>query len=95
MNITLANQGTSAIEDWKIELNTSEADITSIWCAQKTVSGSKVILTPESYNAAIPASTSTTLGYGGNGSLPAKLNYTISYKVNGTWYSYAGADASF
>lgn len=95
MNITLANQGTSAIEDWKIELNTSEADITSIWCAQKTVSGSKVILTPESYNAAIPASTSTTLGYGGNGSLPAKLNYTISYKVNGTWYSYVGADASF
>lgn len=95
MNITLSNAGTAAIEDWKIELNASEADISSIWCAKKTVSGTKVILTPEDYNAAIPANGSTTLGYGGNGNLPSKLNYTISYKVNGTWLSYEGADTAF
>ena len=95
MNVTLANAGTTEIQDWKVELNTSEADINSIWCAQKTVSGTSVILIPESYNAVIGVNGSTTFGYGGNGSLPSKLNYKISYKMNGTWYCYTGADSSF
>ena len=95
MNVTLANTGTAEIQDWKVELNASEADINSIWCAQKTVSGTSVILTPESYNAVIGVNGSTTFGYGGNGSVPSKLNYKISYKMNGTWYSYIGADSSF
>lgn len=95
MNVTLANTGTAEIQDWKVELNASEADMNSIWCAQKTVSGTSVILTPESYNAVIGVNGSTTFGYGGNGSVPSKLNYKISYKMNGTWYSYTGADSSF
>ncbi|SET45265.1 rhamnogalacturonan lyase family protein [[Clostridium] polysaccharolyticum] len=95
MSVKLENAGTVNVEDWKIELNAQEADINSIWCAQKAASGSTITLTPESYNAAIGVNGSTTFGYGGNGSVPSKLNYTLSYKVNGTWYSYEGTDTAF
>lgn len=94
MSISMKNAGNSEIQDWKVELNTSEADISSIWCVKKNVSGTTVVITPESYNANIPANGAITFGYGGNGSLPSSLNYTISYKVNGTWHSYQGADSA-
>ncbi len=94
MSITLTNSGTAQIEDWKVELNTSEADITSIWCAKKTVSETRIVITPENYNATIGGNASITLGYSGNGNLPEKLNYKISYKVDGIWTSYNGTDSS-
>lgn len=95
MTVTLNNTSSAAITDWKITLSTSEADINSIWCAQKTVSGTTITITPESWNGGIAGSGTASFGYGGNGSVPAKLNYTISYQMNGTWYCYTGTDNAF
>lgn len=94
MNVSLSNTGTANITNWKVTLKASEADITSIWCAKSTASGTSIEITPESYNATVPANGSVTFGYGGNGNLPSSLSYTVSYEINGTWYSYTGSDSS-
>lgn len=94
MSVSLNNTSSTAITDWNITLSASETDITSIWCAKQSVSGTTITITPESWNSEIAGNGSTTFGFGGNGSVPSKLSYTISYKINGTWYSYTGTDSA-
>lgn len=91
MNFTLCNTSKQNVEDWKITFQNADTVINSIWCAKKTVSGTKVTITPESYNAQLAAGTSTTFGFGGEGKMPSVLNYEISYLVNGTWQSATGS----
>lgn len=94
MNVTLKNTSSTHITNWKIVLKSSEADINSIWCAKKSASGSSIMITPESWNANVAGNGSVSFGCGANGSVPSKLFYTISYEMNGKWYTYSGTDKS-
>lgn len=94
MNVTLTNTSSDAITDWKVTFNTSQVAITSAWCAKSVTSGTSIVLTPEDYNAAIAAGGNTSFGFGGSGDKPSYIYYTISYEMNGTWYSYSGTDIS-
>lgn len=90
MNITLSNVSSKNIANWKLELNTSDVTMNSIWCAQKSVSGTTLVVTPESYNAAIASNASTSFGFGGDGTMPNPLKYKISYEMDGKWVSFQG-----
>lgn len=88
-NFTLKNTASDQITDWKIYLNTSEVDMGGLWCANKEVSGSDIILTPMDYNKVISAAGSTSFGFGGNGSI-SSISYKVVYTMNGVTYSYTG-----
>lgn len=62
-NVTVSNAGTSATTSWTIVINLNQATVSSLWSANKTVSGSMLTVTPLSYNAAIGAGSSAGFGY--------------------------------
>ena len=94
MDLTIKNIASSAISDWKLYLNTSEAAVNNIWCAYYTTSGSQVVITPESWNGTISANGGTAnFGFTATGTVPASLSYTFVYTMNGTQYSCSGTDS--
>jgi hypothetical protein len=65
-SITVANTGTTAINGWTLAFTfPGDQKITSAWNGIPAQSGENVTITNESYNAAIPAGQSTTLGFQG------------------------------
>lgn len=92
MSIALTNNATANITDWKVELTTSQVNITNIWCAAQSTSGTTITITPENYNSSIASKASISFGFGCNGTIPSYLSYKVYYQTNGTWYSYSGTD---
>ena len=61
LTITIDNSGSSSVSGWNIEIDLGQ-DVTvdSAWCCKTSVSGSKIVITPESYNGTISGNTTTS-----------------------------------
>jgi hypothetical protein len=65
-NVTIADTGTTAINGWTLAFTfPGDQKITNAWNGVESQSGEAVTITNESYNGAIPAGSSTTLGFQG------------------------------
>jgi polygalacturonase len=65
-NLTVYNSGSGAVSTWKVVLNTNQSTITSDWNATFAGTGPTYTITPESWNASIPAGGSQTVGFCAN-----------------------------
>jgi hypothetical protein len=64
INVTLKNNGTSAIDGWTLEWTFSgNQKITNLWNGRFTQTGASVTVSNLSYNAVIPASRSVSFGF--------------------------------
>jgi endo-1,4-beta-xylanase len=82
-NITITNTGSAAINGWSLRFNLASGQtITSGWNATYSPTSGQVTATNVSYNAAIPAGGSTTIGFqathSGNTAAPS------GFALNGT-----------
>ena len=65
-NLTITNTGTSAINGWTLTFTfPGDQHITTAWNGNASQSGENATITNASYNAAIPASGTTSLGFQG------------------------------
>ncbi len=65
-SVTISNGGTSAINGWTLTFSfPGDQKITNSWNGVVTQSGASVSIGNESYNASIPAGSSTQLGFQG------------------------------
>jgi endo-1,4-beta-xylanase len=79
-NIVITNNGT-AINGWTLKFSfPGSQQITTLWNGQVTQSGSQVTITNASYNAAIAAGGSVSLGFNGvwSGSNPSPTSFTLN-----------------
>lgn len=90
INVTISNDSNAQITNWKLILDASQVDMTSLWCATKTVSAGKITITPETYNAAIAPAGTVTFGGSCNGNVPSGAKYTLAYEQNGSWKEATG-----
>ena len=82
-NVTIGNTGSSAINGWKLTFTfPGDQKITSAWSGVESQSGENVTITNESYNATIPASGSTSLGF--QGTWTSSDASPTSFAVNGS-----------
>ena len=82
-NVTIANTGTTAINGWTLAFTfPGDQKITNAWNGVESQSGEAVTITNESYNGAIPAGSSTTLGF--QGTWTTSDTSPASFSVNGT-----------
>lgn len=64
VNITVANNGTAVINSWEIKFSfPGNQQITNMWCAKYTQSGSTVTVTNEAWNGSIPPSGTVNFGF--------------------------------
>lgn len=87
-SVTITNQMSQAADSWKLIVDAPNMEITSIWCAKASVSGSQVTFSPEDWNQAIAANASVSFGFSANGTMPSMASYKVVYKKNGTEYTY-------
>lgn len=90
MNVILENTSNAPITNWKLTFNANQINMSSIWCASKTISAGTLTITPESYNAVIAPAGTVSFGGSCSGSVPAGAKYTFSYEQNGSWYESTG-----
>jgi endo-1,4-beta-xylanase len=82
-SITIANTATTAINGWRLAFTfPGDQKITNAWNATAAQTGASVSLTNLSYNAAIPAGATTSLGF--QGTWASNDNPPTSFSVNGT-----------
>jgi hypothetical protein len=82
-NVTIANTGTTAINGWTLAFTfPGDQKITNAWNGVESQNGEAVTITNESYNGAIPAGSSTTLGF--QGTWTNSDTSPTSFSVNGT-----------
>ena len=82
-NVTISNTGSSAISGWTLGFTfPGDQHITSTWNGVESQSGENVTISNESYNAAIPAGGSTSLGF--QGTWASSDAAPTSFAVNGT-----------
>ena len=82
-NVTIANTGSSAINGWTLTFTfPGDQQITDAWNGVESQSGENVTITNESYNAAIAAGSSTSLGF--QGTWTNSDATPTAFKVNGT-----------
>ncbi len=82
-NVTLANTGSSAISSWRLTFTfPGDQKITNTWNGVESQTGEAVTITNESYNGAIAAGSSTTLGF--QGTWTNSDASPTSFAVNGT-----------
>lgn len=87
-SVTIKNQMMQAVDSWKLVATMQDVDITSIWCATVSVSGSTVTFTPEDWNCNLGANASATFGFSANGTIPSMDSYKVIYTINGKEYTY-------
>ncbi len=81
--VTIANTGTSAISGWQLGFTfPGDQKITNAWNGTATQSGETVSITNASYNAAIAAGGSTSVGFQGTWTTSDAI--PTSFTVNGT-----------
>ena len=82
-NVTIADTGTTAINGWTLAFTfPGDQKITNAWNGVESQSGEAVTITNESYNGAISAGGSTTLGF--QGTWTNSDTSPTSFSVNGT-----------
>ncbi len=82
-NVTIANTSTTAINGWTLTFTfPGDQKITNAWSATTTQNGENVSVTNVSYNGAIPANSSTTVGF--QGTWANSDASPTSFSVNGT-----------
>lgn len=82
-NVTINNTGNSAINGWTLTFTfPGDQKITSTWNGVESQTGENVTITNESYNAAIAAGSSTSLGF--QGTWTSSDASPASFAVNGT-----------
>ena len=82
-NVTIANTGSSAINGWTLTFTfPGDQKITNAWNGVESQTGENVTITNESYNAAIAAGGSTSLGF--QGTWTSSDASPTSFSVNGT-----------
>ncbi len=82
-NVTIANNGTSAINGWKLTFTfPGDQKITNAWNGTVGQSGESVSVTNASYNAAIAAGGSTSVGF--QGTFTSSDAAPTAFAVNGT-----------
>ena len=82
-NVTIADTGSSAINGWTLTFAfPGDQKITDAWNGVESQTGENVTITNESYNAAIAAGSSTTLGF--QGTWTSSDASPTSFSVNGT-----------
>ncbi len=77
MNFTITNSSSTAINGWSLTVNKADFNISSIWNAQQTVSGDKIIITPMSYNSTISAGGTVSFSLQGSGTAASNFSYTL------------------
>lgn len=87
-NFTINNKMAQAVDSWKLVIDASDMDITSIWCASVSKSGNTYTFTPDTWNAYIAANGSASFGFNANGTMPTVSDYKVIYTINGTEYTY-------
>jgi Glycosyl hydrolase family 48/Cellulose binding domain/Putative Ig domain len=81
-NVTIANTGSSAINGWTLTFTfPGDQQITDAWNGAESQSGESVTIKNESYNAAIAAGASTSLGF--QGTWTASDTSPTAFDVNG------------
>lgn len=93
-SVTVKNQMSQAVDSWKLIVEASSMQITSIWCAQASVSGNTITFTPEDWNKNIPSDGSVSFGFNADGTMPSMTNYKVIYEVNGKSYTYEKGQGS-
>mgnify|MGYP001271408551 CR=1 FL=1 len=64
VNITITNNGTEAIDGWELKFNfPGNQQITNLWCAKYTQTGSAVTITNEAWNSSIPPNAVVNFGF--------------------------------
>jgi O-glycosyl hydrolase len=81
-NVTIGNTGTTAVNGWTLGFTfPGDQTITNAWNGIATQSGRNVTITNASYNAAIPAGGSTSMGF--NGAWTSNNTSPTTFTVNG------------
>lgn len=61
LNVTLKNNGSGNVSGWTLEIDMGQSvTVDSAWCCKTSVSGNKIVITPESYNSTISGKTTTS-----------------------------------
>jgi hypothetical protein len=82
-NVTVANTGSSAVNNWKLAFNLGSGQtITSAWNATVSPSSGSVTASGLSYNAQIPAGGSQSFGFQGTSS--GSFSAPTGFSLNGT-----------
>lgn len=77
MNVTVKNNSDAAVSNWKLLIAKDAFEITNMWCAEYTIEGDYIVITPMSWNASIAANGSSTFGFQGTGSVSADFDYEL------------------
>lgn len=77
MNVTVKNNSDAAVSNWKLLIAKDAFEITNMWCAEYTIEGDYIVITPMSWNASITANGSSTFGFQGTGSVSADFDYEL------------------
>ncbi len=77
MNVTVKNNSDAAVSNWKLLIDKDAFEITNMWCAEYTIEGDYIVITPMSWNASIAANGSSTFGFQGTGSVSADFDYEL------------------
>lgn len=77
MNVTVKNNSDAAVSNWKLLIDKDAFEITNMWCAEYTIEGDYIVITPMSWNASIVANGSSTFGFQGTGSVSADFDYEL------------------
>ena len=77
MNMTVKNTSNTAISNWKLLIEKDAFEITNMWCAEYTMEGDYIVITPMSWNQSIAANGSVNFGFQGTGSVAADFAYTL------------------
>lgn len=64
VTITVKNNGTTAVDNWKLEFNfPGNQKITNLWCGKYSQNDAAVSVSGETWNSSIPAGGSVTFGF--------------------------------
>jgi endo-1,4-beta-xylanase len=77
ISMTLKNNSISNVSGWKLIVNKSDFNISSIWCAQVKESEDKLIITPVSWNSTIVPGGTVSFGFQCIGTPVKGFSYTI------------------
>lgn len=82
INITITNNGTESIDGWELKFSfPGNQQITNLWCAKYTQTGSAVTVTNEAWNSLIPPNATVNLGF--NISYSGTNTEPVSFIING------------
>lgn len=87
-SVTVTNQMNQAADSWKLVVDAPDMQITSIWCATASVTGSTFTFIPEDWNKNIAANGFVSFGFNAEGTMPTMANYKVIYTISGIEYTY-------